>query len=283
MYETRLVGVFASSFVFLACVGCDAAPSRPDAGPGAGMDAGGGMDAGEPTSCTSNAECDDSVDCTLDECVVGNVCQHTPLHAMCTAPEMCNPTRGCTEPTGDCTTNADCDDGVRCNGVETCIVGRGMCIPGDAVDCNDNNTCTEDRCSETGGMCQYEPLCDAGLGFDAGPGCEAFDPTSDYSGSWRVLPDVACDPGLGGGYSIGNASFSISGGTLTVTMGSFTLTQSPAPTGSEFDVSGSNSCASVRLVGTMDCETRFSAMWTATHSGGCSVCGTTMSTVAGRK
>ncbi|MCB9591457.1 MAG: hypothetical protein H6719_01885 [Sandaracinaceae bacterium] len=281
MFERRLFGLFFFAFLGTA-VACDASPTRPDSGPVTGMDAGGGMDAGSTSSCSSNAECDDSIACTLDECVVGNVCMHTPLHAMCPMGQMCSAARGCAAPTGDCTSNADCDDGLRCNGSETCIVERGMCLPGTMVDCDDGNDCTEDRCSETGGMCQYTPLCDGGPGFDAGPGCAAFDPSTGYSGSWRVLPSVACDPGLGGGYSIGNASFSVSGGTLTVTMGTFTLTQTPAPTGSDFDVSGSNGCASVRLVGTMDCETRFMASWTANHTGGCSVCGTTMSTVAGR-
>lgn len=268
--------------ISLLTVACNPSPPPPDAGPPIGMDAGGGMDAGS-VSCTSNAECDDAIACTLDECVVGNVCQHTPLHSMCPAGQMCRLVGGCGAPMGDCTSDADCDDGLRCNGTETCIVGRGMCIPGTVVDCNDNNECTDDRCSETGGMCQYTPLCDGGPGFDAGPGCDAFDPSTDYSGSWRVLPDVACDPGGGRGYSIGMASFSVSGGTLTITMGSFTLTQTPAPTGPEFDASGSNGCASVRLTGTMACETRFSAMWTANHSGTCAVCGSTSSTVAGRK
>ncbi|MEZ4335916.1 MAG: hypothetical protein R3B82_04750 [Sandaracinaceae bacterium] len=261
--------------------GCNVSPGRPDTGPPVGMDAGMGMDAGS-ASCSSNAECDDAIACTLDECVVGNVCQHTPLHSMCPAGQMCSPTRGCAASTGDCTSDADCDDGLRCNGVETCLVGPAMCIPGTPVDCNDNNACTEDRCSETGGMCQYTPLCDGGPGFDAGPGCDPFDATMHYSGSWRVLPDVACDPGAGGGYSIGSASFSVSGGTLTITMGSFTLTQTPAPTGPDFDASGSNGCATVRLMGTMSCATRFSAMWTANHSGSCGVCGSTSMTVAGR-
>jgi len=283
MYERRLVGVVATTFAFLACVSCDATPSRPDSGPGVGMDAGAGMDAGT-TSCTSNAECDDAIACTLDECVVGNVCQHTPLHAMCTPPEMCNPTLGCTEPTGDCTTDADCDDGLRCNGMETCITGRGMCIPGDAVDCDDGNECTIDSCSETGGMCQYDvaPGCDAGgLVTDAGPPCDPFDPTTDYSGNYSLLPGQACDAGLGGGYSVSALSFSVSADTLTVTAGPFTLTQSPVPTGPDFDVSGSNGCGNVRLMGSFECANRYRAMWTATHTGMCNTCPAASATVVG--
>ncbi|MBX3272345.1 MAG: hypothetical protein KF729_18950 [Sandaracinaceae bacterium] len=271
-------------WLVVASAGCVSGGGRRDAGPGDGVDAGGGtgMDAGGPTSCSTNAECDDATPCTLDECVVGNVCQHTPLHSSCPSGQMCVPSRGCVEPSGDCASDADCDDGRRCNGEETCVVARGMCLPGTPIDCNDNNECTLDRCSETGGMCQYELLCDGGPGFDAGPGCEPFDAATHYAGDWRVLPSVACDPGLGGGYSIGMARFSVAAGTLTITMGSFTLTQTPAPTGDAFDASGSNGCATVRLAGTMECATRFSATWTANHAGSCAACRTTTTMVAGR-
>lgn len=284
----RTLGLFFLP-VLLLVPGCEAGGGGMDSG-GGGMDAGtdsggGGMDAGVET-CETTADCDDGFPCTLDMCVVGGVCDHDPLHALCdmAAGEACVPGRGCVPGTPDyCTTDVGCDDGLRCNGVETCIIERGVCLSGTAIDCDDGNDCTADSCSETGGMCQYVSLCDAGPPGDAGPTCGPFDASMHYSGAWRVAPNVACDPGGGGGYSIGNATFSVSGGTLTVNMGSFTLTQSPAPTGPDFDVSGSNGCASVRLVGTMECEARFSAMWTANHSGSCAVCLTTSMTVAGRK
>lgn len=47
-----------------------------------------------------------------------------------------------------CTSDAQCDDGLKCNGSETCNVGTGVCQPGVAPDCNDNNFCTADSCSE---------------------------------------------------------------------------------------------------------------------------------------
>lgn len=274
-------------FTLLLVPGCEAGGGAVDSGSGmdAGTDAAVGMDAGVET-CSTAADCDDGFPCTLDMCVVGNVCDHDPIDARCDAAagESCVVGRGCVMGTpSDCRTDVECNDGNRCNGVERCIVERGICLPGTAQDCNDGNACTIDTCHESGGMCQYETICDAGPIGDAGPTCGPFDPSTGYSGSWRVAPSVACDPGLGGGYSIGNASFSVVGGTLTVTMGSFTLTQSPGPTGPDFDVSGSNGCASVRLMGTMECEARFTAMWTANHSGSCGVCGTTSNTVAGRR
>ena len=271
--------------IYVALVGCQVGGSGEDSGSGR-MDTGPlAVDSGPPASCSIDADCDDTFGCTIDSCVVGGVCEHTALDSRCTGDERCVEGRGCVVGTpSDCTDGMDCQNASACDGVEVCI--RGMCIPGDPVDCNDNNMCTTDTCVDPAGSCTYSLAsgCDGGIAMgDAGPGCDPFDPTMDYAGSWRILPSVACDPGLGGGYSIGNASFSVSGDTLTVTMGSFTLTQTPAPTGSAFSVSGSNGCASVTLVGTMDCDARFTATWMANHSGGCSACGATNMPVAGRR
>jgi hypothetical protein len=46
--------------------------------------------------------------------------------------------------TQGCTTNAECDDGSLCNGLETCATG--VCQPGTALNCNDGNLCTDDAC-----------------------------------------------------------------------------------------------------------------------------------------
>src|SRR5688500_6794853 len=47
---------------------------------------------------------------------------------------------------GDCETDAECDDGSHCNGIEACASGR--CVPGEAVDCDDGVSCTVDACSD---------------------------------------------------------------------------------------------------------------------------------------
>jgi hypothetical protein len=57
-----------------------------------------------------------------------------------------------------CTSNASCDDGIYCNGAETCQSGK--CVKGAAVTCNDSNACTSDTCSETAKACAYAPLTD---------------------------------------------------------------------------------------------------------------------------
>jgi hypothetical protein len=249
--------------------GRDAAPRQPDAG---------------PQTCDTSAECDDTFGCTIDECIIGNVCRHDPLDGRCdtAAGERCVVGRGCVAGTPtDCDTDVDCDDGDVCNGEEQCIVGG--CFMGTALSCGDGNACTADTCDPASG-CEHELICDGGTTVDAGPGCDAFDATTDYSGTFALLPGRACDAGLGGGYTISSITFSVAAGVLRVNAGPFTLTQDPAPTGGTFDVSGSNSCASVRLTGMFECEARFRGTWTVNHLGECSTCGSPApATVAGRR
>ena len=45
-----------------------------------------------------------------------------------------------------CSSDADCDDGLFCNGAETCDTGTGECLPGTPVDCDDGVGCTVDAC-----------------------------------------------------------------------------------------------------------------------------------------
>ncbi len=61
-----------------------------------------------------------------------------------------------------CVTDAECDDGIFCNGRETC---SGVCLPGDRPDCSDGIECTSDRCEVDG--CVHVPdarMCTAGPG-----------------------------------------------------------------------------------------------------------------------
>jgi hypothetical protein len=109
-------------------------------------------------SCTSNTQCQDGNLCNGTEVCVNGTCQRGQ-------PINCNDFLGCTvdscDPaTGACThtpNNAFCDDGLVCNGVETCIVGSG-CVPGAAVNCSDGIDCTDDQCSEPTGACTHIPL-----------------------------------------------------------------------------------------------------------------------------
>lgn len=93
------------------------------------------QDSGGPDArgrvCTRSAQCDDGVDCTQDICADDGRCVNVP-----------NATA--------------CDDMVHCNGVEQCDARRG-CIAGTPIACNDNYTCTIDRCDEETKTCQHTP------------------------------------------------------------------------------------------------------------------------------
>jgi hypothetical protein len=63
-------------------------------------------------------------------------------------------TDGCDPVTGCGQTPVVCDDGLFCNGMESCDPAGG-CVPGAAVDCNDGIACTTDACDETLDACTH--------------------------------------------------------------------------------------------------------------------------------
>ena len=63
-----------------------------------------------------------------------------------------------------CTANPECDDGLFCNGVETC--NAGTCQAGAAPNCADSVACTTDTCNEGTDSCDHTPnnaACSDGL------------------------------------------------------------------------------------------------------------------------
>jgi len=83
-------------------------------------------------ACANTAkDCDDSVACTDDSCdAVTGDCVNADN---CTAPETCNLTTGLCVAVAACTLDADCDDGLFCNGLETCDLtdpANGVCVDG---------------------------------------------------------------------------------------------------------------------------------------------------------
>jgi hypothetical protein len=65
-----------------------------------------------------------------------------------------------------CVSNAECDNGINCDGVETCGTVTPVCVPGAPITCNDGDDCTADRCVEATGGCEY-----ASIGCDDGDPC----------------------------------------------------------------------------------------------------------------
>jgi hypothetical protein len=102
----------------------------------------------------TTVDCSDGVACTVDACnEATDECAHTPSDALC-------------------------DDGAFCNGVESCDPALD-CQPGTAVDCSDGVACTVDTCDEAADQCVQtadDALCDDGAFCN---GAESCDPALD--------------------------------------------------------------------------------------------------------
>ncbi len=84
---------------------------------------------------------------------------------------------------GGCTSAAQCDDGLYCNGAEDCI--GGACVAGTTINCNDGIDCTDDSCNEATDSCDNIPedtecdnqqYCDGAETCDPAVGCVAGTP-----------------------------------------------------------------------------------------------------------
>lgn len=73
-----------------------------------------------------------------------------------------------------CSSSAQCDDGLACNGVETCDLGSGLCVAGTPIVCDDGNQCTTDTCVDPLGTCSAAPVAD-GTSCDDGVTCSVPD------------------------------------------------------------------------------------------------------------
>jgi hypothetical protein len=108
--------------------------------------------------------CDDAVDCTLDACnETTDSCEYQPRNTLC-------------------------NDGLFCNGEETC--SPEGCVMGTPVVCDDEISCTDDACNEESDSCDFVPdnsLCDDGAFCNGAEVCGAEGCTSG------VAP---CDDGL---------------------------------------------------------------------------------------
>ena len=86
--------------------------------------------------CSNDDDCTDEDLCTLESCVEGT-CASAALD--CIPDFFCDPATGsCIE----CLANDDCDDGLFCNGIETCDTESNACLEG-AEPCSSCNPCYE--------------------------------------------------------------------------------------------------------------------------------------------
>lgn len=157
-----------------------------------------GCQPGTPPSCS------DGIDCTEDSCNESlDRCEHTPENSFCDDGQWCNGAETCNLTTGcesgaapscadsiactldSCNESLDrcehtpqdsfCNDGLYCNGVETCSTTLG-CQGGTSPNCDDANSCTQDSCNESTDNCDH-PLRDRDAdGFpDGTSGCGGTD------------------------------------------------------------------------------------------------------------
>ncbi len=91
-----------------------------------------------------------------------------------------------------CTSDIECDNGIFCDGAETCDTGTNLCQPGTPIDCDDGVGCTDDSCNEDTDSCDNVPNdanCDDGLYCN---GEETCDSVLDC----QAGTPVDCDDGL---------------------------------------------------------------------------------------
>ena len=101
----------------------------------------------------------ESCDGILDDCPSD---AFEPITTLCRlAISICDVAEFCSGASAACPSDQtlsgmSCPDGDVCNGEEVCNE-FAVCVPGEALDCDDGNVCTADSCSVTGG-CLHEPI-----------------------------------------------------------------------------------------------------------------------------
>ena len=96
------------------------------------------------------ANCDDGDGCTTDSCASSSGCAHASFGATCVDSNPCTDD-ACDSATGKCTFKPNslaCNDGSLCTSGDAC--SGGSCV-GTAVNCSDNNPCTNDSCDAASG------------------------------------------------------------------------------------------------------------------------------------
>lgn len=132
------------------------------------------------------------------------------FHADLTVPDLIafRDTRTCLSANQGCAGDAECDDGLTCNGSEVCV--DGQCLAGSPSSCDDGISCTLDVCSESEASCTHvgrDELCDNGIYCDGeetcgAEGCQSTPPCSGQhcheglESCVACLEDQHCDDGV---------------------------------------------------------------------------------------
>jgi len=192
-------------------------------GPGDTTDADTDTDTGPeppPPRCLVDADCDDMLVCSGTETCVDGACVSGEA-ILCDDGIACT-LDACDEASGgSCVSfaqNANCDDGVYCNGLEICDP-LADCQPGAPIVCNDGVGCTVDGCDEEAGACSFladdaacqdgqvcngAEICDLGAdcqpgappSCDDGIGCTSDTCSEEAGGCLNQPVDAVCDDGV---------------------------------------------------------------------------------------
>lgn len=149
--------------------------------------------AGSPMPCPV-----DPFECTVESCDAELGCTSTPDHSLCPPRNLCTIDGGCV-PLG-CMVDGDCDDRNPCNGTERCAPGN-VCAGGVALDCDDGDPCTLDRCQNGVGCVATvgRELCTDGMDNDCNGLSDCADPVCAMSPGCGCMPvtpqEVFCADG----------------------------------------------------------------------------------------
>uniref|UniRef100_A0A7S2H3M8 Serine protease n=1 Tax=Helicotheca tamesis TaxID=374047 RepID=A0A7S2H3M8_9STRA len=139
----------------------------------------------ESAGCNADSDCDDGIDCTVDTCNMSTgECSHEPNDSRCNDEKFCNGEETCTA-TGCQAGSFPCDDGIACT-VDTCDEINDTCTnePNDA-DCDDDIFCNGiETCSASEGCRSGMDAC-----LDSGFTCEEITETCFEASSCTVLED----------------------------------------------------------------------------------------------
>lgn len=108
----------------------------------------------------------------------------------------CNGAETCTA--GVCQSGSPvvCDDGLFCNGIETCNEGTATCDPGTPVTCDDGNACTTDTCNISTDACESVIdvfPCDGNGICEAGEDCNNSDDCIGGQAGEAVCGNNVCE------------------------------------------------------------------------------------------
>ena len=153
-------------------------------------------EAGGP--CYTNLTCNSGLICTKGTCSQANAIdagrQGCRSYADCDDGLQCNGLETCDFTTGECLpgTPKDCNDGNPCNGEEVCDTESDSCIAGTPVECSDGNDCNGiEVCNAQTGECEPGSLrqCD-----DLNP-CNGVETCNEADGTCNPGEAIVCDDG----------------------------------------------------------------------------------------